>query len=536
MRSSPILLVAVCACSSSAPSPPGPTDPADLTSTLADLAALGAKHVGTPEGSSAGDYVSQRFLAAGLTGVHFESFQVPRFDLQSSGLSVSVDGAALSPQPGFDVFEASGNGHVDADVVFAGDGTPGEVAAANPTGKIVLIRRNAFYHRSTQYKNIAAAGGVAMLYVSAAADNLRQVGSVKFTFEAQGAIPAITIGSVDGESLITQVTGGHTVHAVIDVQATTTPAMGRNVVGRIEGERPEQIVIGAHYDTWFIGSTDNGGGVAALLALAAKKVREAKIKKPAYTLVFVGYDGEEVALYGGYDYLRKHRVLTQDPIVTVLNFEVPSAVNSDVLGLGRSNVDALDKALVQAAIRSLYGTYVPMDLVPSFFGGIIPTDIQGIYRSGVPTASTADDSPYYHTTEDTPDKVDAPFLASVVDAFDLAIDNLGADDPSAFAMTDAQLWKATVAPRARSAGQDLVVDATVTDASGAPQANAPAAASLLHDDFFLAGTAQTGTTDANGKISFTFPAADAEAGAGPRFVHVTSGPMWPLVEEVVSIP
>jgi Zn-dependent M28 family amino/carboxypeptidase len=275
--------------------------------------------------------------------------------------------------------------------------------------------------------------------------------------------------------------------------------------------------------------------VAALLALASKRAREAKIAKPEYTLVFVGYDGEEVALYGGYDYLRKHRVLTQDPIVTVLNFEVPSAVNSDVLGLGHSNVDALDKALQRAALRSLYSTYVPMDLVPTFFGGIIPTDIQGIYRSGVPTASTADDSPYYHTTEDTPDKVDTMFLASVVDAFDLALDDLGANAPDAYAMTDSQLWKATVAPRSRAAGADLVVDATFTDATGHPQAGAPATASLLHDDFFLASV-QTATTDASGKVTFTFPAADANAGQAPRFLHVTSGPMWPLVEEVVSLP
>ena len=28
--------------------------------------------------------------------------------------------------------------------------------------------------------------------------------------------------------------------------------------------------------------------------------------KPHYTLVFVAYDGEEIGLYGGYDYYRKH--------------------------------------------------------------------------------------------------------------------------------------------------------------------------------------------------------------------------------------
>ena len=49
----------------------------------------------------------------------------------------------------------------------------------------------------------------------------------------------------------------------------------------------------------------------------------------------------------------------------------------------------LDQALTGATLPSLYTTYVTLDLVPMLFGGIIPTDIQGIYRSGVPTLSTA---------------------------------------------------------------------------------------------------------------------------------------------------
>ncbi len=161
------------------------------------------------------------------------------------------------------------------------------------------------------------------------------------------------------------------------------------------------------------------------------------------------------------------------------------------------------------------------------FGGIIPTDIQGDYRAGVPTASTAVTNPYYHTMADTPDKVDLGLLANSIDDFDLAITNLNALVPADLAMNDPALWKATVTPGA-------VTAIAVTDASGAPQANAIVKASLLVDDFTLADR-QITTTDANGMATVTFDPGALQAGGGNRFLHVTAGPVYPLVEEIVAL-
>src|SRR5262249_54565241 len=182
-------------------------------------------------------------------------------------------------------------------------------------------------------------------------------------------------------------------------------------------------------------------------------------------------DGEEVALYGGYDYLRKHRILTKDPILAVINFEMPSARDSSLLGLAHSNHPALDDALQAASLGIDYPLYAGMELVPTIFGGIIPTDIQGIYRNGVPTASTAVDSPWYHTIEDTPDKVDIMAEAQDVDDFDKALGLLLADSPSQFSGLDEKLWQAALTP-SNAANGDLAVDVAVTDAMGVPQANA----------------------------------------------------------------
>ena len=505
-----------------------PTDPSTLMATLTDLAAFGNKHAGTPEGAMTAAYIGKRMTDIGLEDVHTESFTFAKWDLTTATMTVTIDG--VDSQPMLDVFESSGAGSADADIIDVNTATDGDLNGVDLTGKIALVVRDPSFHRAAQYKNVTAKGAVAMLYLSIAPDNLRQVGSVRFDWETMGTIPAITIGSDDGTAIKAAVDNGKTVHAKIDCQVTSAPATGANVIGKITGERPETIVLGAHYDTWFTGSTDNGSGIAELLDIADRRVQHAK---PHYTLVFVAYDGEEVGLYGGYDYLRKHDIVGHEPILAVMNFETPSAIDADIIGLVHSNQPALDFALQSGHLRGLYEVYAGMEIVAQLFGGIIPTDIQGTYRSGVPTVSTAATNPYYHTIKDTPDQVDLTFLGSSADDFDTSLDYMFKDQPTDFAVTDPKLWQGTVTTT--PGGDSLTVDATFTDATGAPQASAIAAASVMYDDFMLA-TKVTGTTDATGHVQFHIPTAMTQMGSGNRFLHVTAGPTYPLVEKISALP
>lgn len=505
-------------------------------STLNDLAGLGEKRVGTDKGAQAGQYVKMRMIAAGLQDVIEEPFDFPRYDLQSSALMVTgvTDGGAPF-QPGYDVFEASGIGHVDADVVAVGTAHPQDLAGKDLTGKIALVERDKFYHRSSQVKNVADAGAKGMIYLSVAPDNLRQVGSVRRTWEVMVSIPVVTIGAVDGAMMKDAAAANKPLHAVIDVQAASTPAVGKNILGKIQGSDPDgrEIVVGAHYDTWFAGATDNGSGVAGLLAMAERRAKKGTM--PAQTIVFVAYDGEEVALFGGYDFLRRHHIVGKEQISAILNLETPSARDSKTYGLAHSTIPGFDEVLRDAELNQLYTFYVSMKTVPDLFGGIIPTDIQGIYRNGVPTATTAVDSTYYHTTADTPDKVDPVFLATAVDEFDRAVDGLLQIGPTCCADVDPDLWKASVTAQARTDGQPLVVEATITDANGKAQASTSVDAILLYDDFFAAGSVK-GTTDGAGHVLLTFPADQVDIGKTKRFVHVTAGADFPLVEAILAIP
>jgi hypothetical protein len=513
--------------------------PDALMQTLNDLAAFGPKHVGTDAGAQAGAYVQQRMVAAGLEDVHFETFDFPRYDIDSSNLSVSVNGAA-SAAMGYDVFEASGTGSADADVVYVGTATPAEITdAGGVTGKIALVDRALSYHRATQTANVAAAGGVGLIMGSESPNNLRQVGSVRWAWETQVAIPTVTIGMNDAQTLETALSAkpAQNVHATLSVQAHTTPATGRNVVGTLKGTDATQgeIVVGAHYDTWFDGSTDNGGGVAGVLAIAQRRAMRAR---PAPSLVFVAYDGEEVALFGGYHFLRTHKIQNDETILAVLNLETPAAYQAGG-GLAYADIPALQQILTTAGLNNEYGLFATMGTVPQLFGGIIPTDIQGIFRNGVPAVSTAVNGPYYHTTEDTPDKVNTSFLSGLVGMMDKAIDGIAQTGPTCCNAPDSEIWQANVTLGARQESDPITVTAVIQDSTGAPQTNVTATATLLYDDFFPAGSPMTATTDATGTATFTFSSTLATQGAGQgtgtRWVHVTAGPTYPLCEQLVQV-
>jgi hypothetical protein len=134
--------------------------------------------------------------------------------------------------------------------------------------------------------------------------------------------------------------------------------------------------------------------------------------------------------------------------------------------------------------------------------------------------------------KDTPDTVDLQLLADSSDGFDGAVDVLNGTKPEDFAVVDPTLWTADVTT---TSGAMFTIDATVRDGSGAPQANANAAVSIMYDDFFQATTARA-MTDANGHVQFQLDASTVTMGSGNRFLHVTAGPTYPLVEHIVPLP
>ena len=81
-----------------------------------------------------------------------------------------------------------------------------------------------------------------------------------------------------------------------------------NTVAEIRGsEKPDEVVLlGAHLDSWDMGTgtTDNGAG--AIAVLEAARILQASGMKPKRTIRFALFSGEEEGLYGSHMYARDH--------------------------------------------------------------------------------------------------------------------------------------------------------------------------------------------------------------------------------------
>ena len=102
--------------------------------------------------------------------------------------------------------------------------------------------------------------------------------------------------------------------------------MGANICGYVQGQDSGAIVVSAHYDHVGVidgkihnGADDNASGTSALLALAAYF----KANPPEHTLIFVGFDAEELGMKGSISFLSR-------PPVPVSRMKLN--VNMDMIG------------------------------------------------------------------------------------------------------------------------------------------------------------------------------------------------------------
>jgi len=228
----------------------------------------------------------------------------------------------------------------------------------------------------------------------------------------------------------------------VSAQRFSTPlGEARNIEVEIAGGAlaREIVLVGAHYDSvsGSPGANDNGSGVAALLELA-RLMRDAK---PARTLRLVWFVNEEPPYYKGEDmgsrrYARRSRargenIVAMFSVETVgyyseregsqrypfpLGFFYPA--RGDFLAFV-SNLGS--RALMHEAIMSFRRrAEFPSEGVaaPAFIPGVDWSDHASFWEQGYRALMLTDTAPYrypwYHSVQDTPDKVDYARLARVV--------------------------------------------------------------------------------------------------------------------------
>lgn len=223
-----------------------------------------------------------------------------------------------------------------------------------------------------------------------------------------------------------------------------------NIEGEIPGARPEILLIGAHYDSVFgsPGANDNGTGVAATLALAQRFAG----RKPEHTLRFVAFVNEEPPyflsdemgsfIYAGRCKARGEKISAMISLETIGYFsDTPHSQTYPSPGLGLfypkvgnfigfvSNVHS--RALLRRVV-ALFRKHakIPSEgaALPAFIPGVSWSDQWSFWRYGYPGIMVTDTAPFryphYHSSSDTPDKLDYDRFTLVVSGMQKVIEDL----------------------------------------------------------------------------------------------------------------
>jgi carboxypeptidase Q len=273
---------------------------------------------------------------------------------------------------------------------------PGQPPAPSPFAALIELgrARNEFFK----------AEGVAVVLRDSnkphALLNMTGVGGEKFDI---GPIPNAFITG-EGYRMIWRLLkrGPVTLEIAMTNSFSDQPTEVFNTVGEIRGtEKPDEVVIlGAHLDSWDLGtgSTDNGTGSAAVLE-AARALAKSGVK-PKRTIRFVLFTGEEEGLVGSKKYVEAHKN-DLDKISAVL---VHDTGTGRVLTLGlHDNYQA--REIVDQVLAPLSELKLLEPSMVRTFG----TDHASFDDAGVPgfwcIQNGAEYSKTHHSQSDTFDKV-----------------------------------------------------------------------------------------------------------------------------------
>ncbi len=402
----------------------------DLVASL--TTEIGPRLAGTAAEARARDWAVARLKALGFSNVHIELFDLPVWErgmeiaqitdpypqplaVTTLGGSVStgadgVEGEVISVASEAEL-EAMDASEVKGRIVFV-DEMMTRTQDGSGYGMAAIKRRKAAYTAHDK-------GALAVLIRSAGTDSHRMphAGQMRMVTESgdNPGVPAAALSAPDADQLQRVLASAR--HARMRLVLTPKVHQGKsgNVIADIPGSlAPQEIVlVGAHLDSWDLGTgaVDDGAGIAIVVA-AAKHLMDAMPNGPARTVRVVLFGSEEVGLVGARDYAERHADELDKHIL---------ATESD-FGAGR--IWRFDTNVAESALESAKALSVPMrplGVAPgknqAYGGG----DIKYIREAGVPVVGLVQNGWDYfdlhHTADDTLDKIDPADLAQNVAAY-----------------------------------------------------------------------------------------------------------------------
>lgn len=211
----------------------------------------------------------------------------------------------------------------------------------------------------------------------------------------------------------------------VEIAKTRTPV--HNVIGVVRGRLlpDEYIVIGAHYDhvghyrsntpgdenrndTIYNGADDNASGTTALI-LAAEAFASLPVEeRPARSILFIAFSGEEKGLYGSRAFVANPSV-PLGSIVAMLNMDMVGRNHRDSISVG-----GFTRSKDLAALAEVANQAEPMILAYDLEHMFSRSDHASFAAKRIPSLFFSSGlHPDYHQVTDSPEKVDNVKVARV---------------------------------------------------------------------------------------------------------------------------
>jgi carboxypeptidase Q len=376
---------------------------------------VGGRVSGTEANRRAVAWAVAALQRAGVDEVHTESFNLPA-TWERGDVTVEVLGAQPFHLPATSIAwsPATPASGIEAPLLHLGFGTADDFArlGARVKGALVVVDRavlRTWADLFAEYddapptlERARAAGAAGVLWIST-----REQGVLYQHINTGGEIdvlPQALVAREDALRAVRFLGTGRELRARLTLKNRVGgPRAVDNVVAEIRGtDRAAEIVaIGAHLDSWELGTgaLDNGCNVALVIEVA--RAMKAAGVRPRRTLRFLLWNGEEQGLLGSWAYARAHRE-ELERFVAYLNIDG---------GIGRVTGYSLGgRHDILAGVREVVAPLASWNMNAHTLDAGGGTDHVDFLLEGVPTLNAnqleGNYLPHYHASSDTFDKVD----------------------------------------------------------------------------------------------------------------------------------
>ena len=305
--------------------------PEELQSSVAYLCGLGEKVAGSAEEEKACDFLTSRLKAYGYAPtVHtFESYiSYPR----RASLVVAAAGGRIDvPAVGVAFGLSTPPDGFSEDVVPVGSGSDADYLGKDVRNRIVLVEKLPSPANALAAKRHGARG---MICMSAGVQRHKMIITPVWgtpEFDQAGSIPrlhVVSIAGTDGERIIAALKRGP-VRATIVADTFEGWRRVRLPTAELKGGERQFALVGAHYCSWFDGSTDNASGDACVLELA--RILNAFEGKLRYGIRFAWWPGHSHGRYSGSTwYADTHWHELRENAIVYFNIDSPGVKGATV--------------------------------------------------------------------------------------------------------------------------------------------------------------------------------------------------------------